>query len=116
VKKNILLSLCAVVIIVMIAFAPTMGGSKIDYPYMLMVDDVLYVETFTPVTDVQEEDILGYTKSYTKGEPRRNGQANFGKGTAYASAENGLAVQRGEEWFSLKHMRGESNEATRTLW
>lgn len=101
-KKNILLSLCAVVIIVMIAFAPTMGGSKIDYPYMMMVDDVLYMDTFTPVLDVEEEDVLGYTKSYTKGEPRRNGQSNLGKGIAYAAAEGGLAVRVGEEWRFFK--------------
>ena len=102
-NKRLIFAICAVAAIMMLALVPTIGGSKIDYPYMLMVDDVLYVDTFTPVTDVKEEDILGYTESYTKKEPRKNGQANFEKGTAYADAENGLAVQRGNgEWILFK--------------
>ena len=101
-KKKILFAVCAVTIIVLLTFAPMMGGIKIDYPAMLMINDVLYVDTFMPVENIHEEDILGYTKSYIKKEPRRNGQATFEKGTAYAAVENGLAVQRGTEWIFFK--------------
>lgn len=109
-KKKILLALCVIGIIVIAVFASTMGGSKVDYPAMLMVDDVLYVDTFTPASNVKEEDILGYTKSYTKGEPRRNGQSNFARErrAAYAAAEGGLAVQVGEEWRFFKAYEGKN--------
>ena len=101
-KKTIYVVIAIAVVAIFALLASIMGGSRIDYPAMLMVDDVLYLDTFEPVTDVQEEDILGYTTSYTKKEPIKNGQANFEKGTAYAVAENGLAVQRGEEWTFFK--------------
>lgn len=101
-KKTIYVVIAIAVVAILALLASTMGGSRIDYPAMLMVDDILYLDTFEPVPDIQEEDILGYTTSYTKKEPRKNGQANFEKGTAYAVAENGLAVQRGEEWIFFK--------------
>jgi len=102
-NRKLIFVLCAVAVIIMVAFAPTMGGTRIDDPYMLMVNDVLYIDTFTPLEDVRESDILGYTESYTKKEPRKNGQANFEKGTAYAVTENGLAVQRRSgEWILFK--------------
>ena len=101
-KKTTYVVIAIVVVAILVLIASTMGGGRIDYPAMLMVDDILYLDTFEPVTDIQEEDILGYTTSYTKKEPRKNGQANFEKGTAYAVAENGLAVQRGEEWIFFK--------------
>ena len=98
-KKIIYITIAVAIVAVLALLASTMGGERIDYPAMLMVDDVLYLDTFEPVTDIQDEDILGYTTSYTKKEPRKNGQANFEKGTAYAVTENGLAVQRGEKWI-----------------
>lgn len=101
-KTKILLALCAGIIVIMLISWPTMVGAKIDYPAMLMVDGILYVDTLTPISDIQEEDILGYTKLHTNKEPRRNGQANFTRGTAYAATQNGLAVKRGEEWILFK--------------
>lgn len=101
-KKTIYVVIAIAVVAVLALLASTMGGSRIDYPAMLMVDDVLYVDTFTPASNVEEEDILGYTKSYTNKEPRRNGQSNFEVGSAYATAENGLAVQCGGEWRFFK--------------
>ena len=104
-KKKIIYVVIAIALVAVLALlASTMGGSRIDYPAMLMVDDVLYVDTFTPASNVEEEDILGYTKSYTKGEPRRNEQSNFARErrVAYAAAEGGLAVQVGEEWRFFK--------------
>lgn len=101
-KKRTIYVAIAIVVVILALLVSVMGGSRIDYPAMLMVDDVLYLDTFEPVTDVQEEDILGYTTFYTKKEPRKNGQANFEMGTAFAPVENGLAVQRGEEWIFFK--------------
>lgn len=101
-KKRTIYVAIAIVVVILALLVSVMGGSRIDYPAMLMVDDVLYLDTFEPVTDIQEEDILGYTTSYTKKEPRKNGQANFEIGTAFAPVENGLAVQRGEEWIFFK--------------
>lgn len=103
-KKTIYFIITIAVVAILAVLASTMGGSRIDYPAMLMVDDVLYVDTFTTASSVEEKDILGYTKSYTKGEPRRNGQANFARErrAAYAAAEGGLAVQVGDEWRFFK--------------
>jgi len=100
--KKILVAVGVIVLLVILAFLPTMGGSRIDYPCMLMVDGILYVDTFTPVTDVQEGDILDYTKLYTKTEPRRNGQANFEKGTPYVAVGDGLAVKIADQWTLFK--------------
>ena len=105
--KKVLAAVGVIVLLAILVFLPAMGGSRIDYPAMLMVDDILYVDTFTPVTNVQKGDILGYTKSYTKTEPRRNGQANFEKGTPYAAAGEGLAVRIADQWILFKRYEHE---------
>lgn len=98
--KKLLLILAAAAILVALAILPTLGGGRIDYPYMLMVDDVLYIDTHTTVPEPQGDDILGYTTSYTKKEPRKNGQTNIGTyEVPYAAAEGGLAAQVGENWY-----------------
>ena len=45
-KKTIYVVIAVAVVAVLALLASTMGGSRIDYPAMLMVDDVLYLDTF----------------------------------------------------------------------
>ena len=98
--KKLLLILAVAAVLVALTLLPTLGGGRIDYPYMLMVDNILYIDTHATVPEPQEDDILGYTTSYTKKEPRKNGQTNIGKyDVPYAAAEGGLAVQAGENWY-----------------
>ena len=97
--KKLLLILAALVLLVCLAILPALSGGRVDYPRMLMVDDILYMDTHTVVPEPAESEALGRTTSYTKKEPRKNGQTNIGNyEVPYAAAEGGLAVQVGENW------------------
>lgn len=98
--KKLLLILAIIVLLACLALFPALSGGRVDYPRMLMVDDILYMDTRTAVPEPLESDFLGRTTSYTKKEPRKNGQTNIGKyEVPYAAAEGGLAVQVGESWY-----------------
>lgn len=108
-KKRLLISVVAAILAALVIL-PSLGGKRVDYPRMLMVDGVLYVDTHTEVSAPREDDILGHTTSCTKKEPRKNGQTNIGAyEVPYAAADGGLAVRVGESWYLFQpHKRDNS--------
>ena len=105
--KKMLLILAAVAILAALVILPTLGGKRIDDPRMLMANGILYIDTHTEVPEPQENDIIGHTTSYSKKEPRKNGQSNIGKyEVPYAEADGGLAVCVGGRWYLFQPFKG----------
>jgi len=78
------------------------GGRRIDYPVAIMVDGETYYKVNPPrIVDVDEDQILGTVRSYTKTFPKKDGQTNFdpSKTSRYAEVDGGIAVSIGDEWY-----------------
>ncbi len=73
---------------------------KGDRPAMIRVGGKLYYSTNAMVLYVDKSDIIGYTTSYTDGEPSKDGETNFSRklGLPYAWEGDGIAVKYSEQW------------------
>ena len=72
-----------------------------DYPAAIMVKGTIYLLSEEPVLEeIDDDDIIGYTTSYTDGFPQKNGETNFSRelNLPYAKVENGIAVFYENEW------------------
>lgn len=88
-----------------------------DYPAMIMVENELYASTGMEMpAEMDESAILGYTESYTNGEPAKNGEINFNRdlGNPYAKVDGGVAVLVDNEWVLFEKMGGGSLEISNT--
>lgn len=75
------------------------SSSSGDYPAMIMVGETLYQLQYEIVAKVDDSAIIGYTSSYTNGEPSKDGETNFiGEGAPYAKVTDGIAVFYENEW------------------
>lgn len=73
-----------------------------DYPAAIMVDDSIYLLSGEPMpSEVDESDIMGYTKSYTDTYPEKNGETNFNRelNMPYVKVEDGIAVLYENKWY-----------------
>ena len=78
------------------------SGQGTDYPAAIMVEDSIYLlSTETLSTNIDENEITGYTKSYTDGLPEKNGETNFNRELEmpFAKVEGGIAVFYEDNWY-----------------
>lgn len=78
------------------------SSSSGDYPALIMVNDSIYYYTYEDIaeSEINEEDIIGYTVSYSDSMPTQNGETNFLRdtGSPYAQYEDGVAVFFEGKW------------------
>lgn len=101
-RRTAIIVLTAAAVFAVAAAAAAFGGAKIDYPAAVMVEDTLYTITNPPrEVTVEEDEVVGTVRSYTKKLPKRNGQTNFDRSrtSRYAMVDGGVAVSYGERWY-----------------
>lgn len=85
------------------------SSSDGDYPASIMVNDTIYYYTYEDIaeSEINEEDIIGYTVSYSDTLPTQNGETNFLRdtGSPYVEYENGIALFFEGKWglFEVKN-------------
>ena len=91
-KKMIALVLC-------LMLAPSLAGcfrqssSGDKKPMTIMVNDIKYYSTYEAVSVEVDDNAIQHTTSYAAdGIPRKNGEANFDRGTPYAVLEEDIVV------------------------
>lgn len=92
-------------VILLICWVVALSGctsrTETDYAAAIMVNDQIYYKSVAAVSgEIDENAILGYTKSYTDTFPKKNGETNFNfeLGMPYAKVEGGVAVFYENEW------------------
>ena len=85
----------------MIVLVACTSGAETDYAAAIMVNDQIYYLSVSAVPgEIDENAIIGYTKSYTETFPKKNGETNFNRELCmpYAKVEGGIAVLYEDEW------------------
>lgn len=93
--------LCLALGLVLLLVGCAAAGETADYPAAIMVDDVVYHLTTEILSEeIGQDEIIGYTESYTDTFPENNYETNFNRelGMPVAKAEGGIAVFYEEEW------------------
>lgn len=78
-----------------------------DYSPMIMVDGIVYKDTYSVVSEEIDENSIQYSTSYTDGEPIKDGEINFDKSgnVPYVVLEDGMViVQVDGEWRIFKKL------------
>ena len=80
----------------------TSSGQATDYSAAIMVEDSIYLlSTEILSIDIDENEITGYTESYTDEFPEKNGETNFNRELEmpFAKVEGGIAVFYEDNWY-----------------
>ncbi len=109
--KKITFLLIAVIGIV--TLTGCMTGVETDYAAAIMVEGEIYLKSVAVVTEeIDESQIIGYTRYYTDTFPKKEGETNFCRetGKAYARVKDGIAILIDEKWYLCSPMKSESSE------
>ncbi|MBQ4040837.1 MAG: hypothetical protein IJC91_06855 [Oscillospiraceae bacterium] len=77
-------------------------GVETDYPAAIMVDGTIYYKSIEEVpAEEAENNIIGYTTSYTDKFPKKDGQTNFIRelDLPYAKVDDGIAILIDDVWY-----------------
>ena len=77
-------------------------GVETDYAAAIMVDGTIYYKSIEEVpAEEAENNIIGYTKSYTDTFPQKDGQTNFIRelNLPYAKVDDGIAILIDGTWY-----------------
>lgn len=95
------IKLAVTLVCCMIVLVACTSGAETDYAAAIMVNDQIYYLSVSAVPgEIDENAIIGYTKSYTETFPKKNGETNFNRELCmpYAKVEGGMAVLYEDEW------------------
>lgn len=77
-------------------------GVETDYPAAIMVDGTIYYKSIQEIpAEDAEDNIIGYTTSYTDTFPKKDGQTNFIRelDLPYAKVDGGIAICINDVWY-----------------
>ena len=111
-RKGVLFLLSIISIAALVACA---SGTETDYAAAIMVEGEIYLKSIAVITEeIEESEIIGYTRYYTDTFPKKNGETNFCRetGKPYARVEDGIVIQIDNEWYLCTPMGMERSEVT----
>jgi len=109
-RKGVLFLLSIISIAALVACA---SGTETDYAAAIMVEGEIYLKSIAVITEeIEESEIIGYTRYYTDTFPKKNGETNFCReiGKPYARVEDGIVIQIDNEWYLCTPMGMERSE------
>ena len=96
--------LLIIVLVILLSFSLFSCGKGVetDYPAAIMVDETIYYKSIQEIpAEDAEDNIIGYTTSYTNTFPNKDGQTNFIRelNLPYAKVDGGIAILIDGTWY-----------------
>lgn len=94
----------ALFLAILLSFSLFGCGKRVetDYAAAIMVDGTIYYKSIQEVpAEIAENNIIGYTTSYTDKFPKKDGQTNFIRelNLPYAKVDDGIAILIDDVWY-----------------